>query len=430
MIKCQMLLNYIAQLQVNRDIKKTRQELEPIVNSRLKKVFVAAYKHVPHYREIMRSAKYNPQKDFSGPEDLQIFPILTKDILKERGEREFVRRGVELSRYFSDATAGSTGKPLSVWRNPYARAVQIAKWLRVLYANGYKPTDRVFSLTSPARLQEGRSILQRFGLFRRQPVDYLLPHEKLVDAMLAYKPHVIYANRSHLDLMAAELLRRGVKCNTLKMVIAGSEVVRERNRKLYREAFQAEVVEFYGTVEMGTLAFETPMHDGLQLCEDLVYYEFLDERGNPTQPGTHSRIVVTDLTNTLMPFIRYDQGDCVVVKSFDGKDDEKWRKLSKIEGKDNDFALMPDGKRIPFHIFYEIMDKYSDIRQFRIIQKKRDLFHILIVADAAYLDSIRQDILLGCRQHLSDEILIEIKRVDKIEPDPSGKLRMLISEVN
>ncbi len=430
MLKCQMLLNYIALSQVKRDMKRSRQDLEPIVNSRLKKVLVTAYKHVPYYREIMNSIHYNPQKDFKGPEDLRLLPILTTSIIKERGEEEFVREDVEPSRFFFDTTSGSTGKPLRVWRGPYARALQIAKWLRTLMVNGYQPTDRVLSLSSPARLNEGRSLVQHFGLFRRRPIDYLLPPEAMVDEIFAYQPDVLYGNRSHLDLIAMELQRQRTHFDKLKLVLAGAEIISERNRKLYREAFQTEVIEWYGTVEMGILAFETQAHDGLHLCEDLIYYEFLDENGSPTQPGQRSRLILTELTNTLMPFIRYDQGDWVVLKPDDNNHNSEWRRLSKVEGRDDDFALLPDGCLVPFHVFYEIMDKYSKIKQFRIIQKGRSLFHILIVADSAYLESVQQNILSDYRRNLPDGVRFEIKLLDSIKADPSGKLRMLISEVD
>ncbi|GAH74773.1 unnamed protein product, partial [marine sediment metagenome] len=96
----------------------------------------------------MRSVNYNPESDYSGPKDLKLFPVLTKDIVKERGEKTFVCEDVDISKYYMDATSGSTGIPLRVWREPWARAIQIVKWLRVMMVNGYSLTDRVFSLTS------------------------------------------------------------------------------------------------------------------------------------------------------------------------------------------------------------------------------------------------------------------------------------------
>ncbi|GAH64304.1 unnamed protein product, partial [marine sediment metagenome] len=263
-------------------------------------------------------------------------------------------------------------------------------------------------LTSPARLSEGKIFSQHFGLYRRHAIDYLLPPETMVDEMLAYQPDVFYANRSHIDLMCQEFKRRNIRYDRLKLILPGAEVIRERNRKMYREIFQAEIAEYYGTVEMGILAFETPSHDGLELCEDLTYYEFLDEDGNPARPGERSRIVVTDLTGTLMPFIRYDQLDMVVVAPGASSDDRGWRRLERVEGRDDDFAVMPDGSHIPFHVFYEIMDKYEKINQFRIIQKSVEYYQILIMADKDYIRSIHDDIIENYSLRFPENVRFEV----------------------
>jgi len=63
------------------------------------------------------------------------------------------------------------------------------------------------------------------------------------------------------------------------------------------------------------MAYETQQHDGLHLCEDLTYFEFLDKDGNPVRPGQMGRIVINDLTGRLMLFIRYDQGDFVTFEN-------------------------------------------------------------------------------------------------------------------
>ncbi|MBK8401749.1 MAG: hypothetical protein IPL29_12035 [Propionivibrio sp.] len=109
----------------------------------------------PHYREQMQKAGYDPQRDFSGPQDLSILAVTVKTDIKSSPE-SFVRaeESDRLARYFSDRTSGSTGMPLTVYRSPKERAVQIAKWLRVLVLSGYRPTDKVLSYTSPGRLAE------------------------------------------------------------------------------------------------------------------------------------------------------------------------------------------------------------------------------------------------------------------------------------
>jgi len=424
-----LLYNLYAMQKVMADYRLSRKELQPIIKKRLHKVLITAFRFVPYYRDAFRAVGYNPEVDYHGPEDLKLLPILTKETIKKYGEEAFVREGADLSKYFMDATSGSTGIPLRVWRDPWARALQIAKWLRVMRVNGYRLTDRVMSLTSPARLNEGKTILRHLGLLRRHAVDYLLPPEVMLEELLAYKPDVLYGNRSHLDLLCHEAQKRNIRYEDLKLILTGAEIVRESSRRLYRNTFNCDIVEYYGSIEMGIMAFETPTQKALELCEDLTFYEVLDDHGAPTKPGELGRLIVTDLSNTLMPFIRYDHLDKVVLSPERTADRRERQLIEYIEGRDDDFAIMPDGKTIPFHVFYEIMDKYTGIIQFRIVQKTIKYYQILILANKDYIQSVKSDISADYSKIFPEDVKFEIIPVDRIEPDPNGKLRMLISEV-
>ncbi len=425
-----MLDRLNALRQVIRDAALCRADLEGVVRKRLQAVLCSARLHVPYYRELMRAAGYDPLRDFSGPGDLASLPITTKQVLRQRDIRELVEEGSVLTRCFQDRTSGSTGIPLTIYRDSHERSVQIAKWLRVLFANGYSITDRVMSLTGPTRLSEGRSFLQHFGILRRLAVDYCLPPERLVDALLDYGPQVVYGGRSFLDLMGLELDHRGARPEGLKLVIGTNEVIRESSRELCRRSFGIEMTESYGSVEMGIMAYETPEHDGLRLCEDLTFFEFLDDHGKPVQPGEPGRIVVTDLTGKLMPFIRYEQGDRVVFKEMrDGRGDQM-RKLTRIAGREDDYVLLPDGRRCTFDVIYETVEEYPGIAQFRIVQRSRDLYQIFVVAEPSYVDGIREDLTSRLKAEFVRQARYEIIGVNRIDPDPSGKTRIFISEAD
>ena len=416
-----------AMRQVMHDASLSSVALDALVRQRLEAVLVSAYLHVPYYRAAMQQAGYNPIYDYRGPTDLAFLPITTKKTLKENEIKVFIKNGTDLSRCFKDTTSGSTGVPLSIYRNTRERSVQIAKWLRVLFVNGYSVRDKVMSLTGPSRLSEGRSFVQHFGLLRRRPVDYTLPPEKLVDALLDYKPDVIYGGRSFLELMCMELARRRAPVQPAKLVIATNEIVRQGSRELCRKHFGVELTESYGSVEMGVMAHETPHHNGLHLCEDLTFFEFLDDHDRPVSAGQSGRVVVTDLTGKLMPFIRYDQGDWVVFKE-EQVDGRKRRRITRIIGRDDDYVLLPDGRRGTFDVFAEVIDLYEGITQFRIIQKSPSFFQVLIAADRDYLAAIREDLIRSLEAAFIPGVRYELTPVDRIGADPNGKTRLFICE--
>jgi len=428
-----MFDNVKALHQVMHDSKLSQPQLDELVYQRLKEVLVSAYLHVPYYRKLMQTISYDPTQNYRGVEDLSLLPITTKEVLKQRQSNEFMWEGHDLSRCFCEHTSGSTGIPLAVHRTPRERAVQIAKWLRVLFLNGYSTRDKVLSLSNPLNFENVKrniSLIQKLGFLRRIAVDFTLPPAKLADVLLDIKPDVLYGNRSHLDLVALELKRRGIQAEGLKLVVATGEVISDSSRRLFREYFGVEIVESYGSVEMGVMAYETQEHDGLHLCEDLTYFQFLDEENNPVAPGVPGRVIVTDLTARLMPFIRYEHFDYVVFQKVENENTGILRRVTQIIGRNEDFILLRDGtKRSPLDLTH-ILQPYSQIFQFQIIQVSQNHFKLLAVADSAYLDFIHDQLLRKFEEMLSKLASFEICQVDRIEPDSSGKTRRFISKLN
>jgi phenylacetate-coenzyme A ligase PaaK-like adenylate-forming protein len=379
----------------------------------------------------MRAAGYDPRHDFNGPEDLAHLPILTKRILKETETRAFVRESdfEHLDDFFCDTTSGTTGLPLIIYRDRYARALQVAKWLRVLFNNGYRPTQRVLSFTSQAQLSAGRSLIQRLGLFRRQAIAYETDPERALQAIQAYRPHVLYGSRSGFDFLFDVMEQRDERLNGVRLVLMTGERIHEQIRKRCRLLTGVDVTESYGTIEMGVMAYQTPNREGLQLNEDLTFFEFLDDDGAPAAPGQEARIIVTDLSGTLMPFIRYEQGDRVVFTECNSETGDRRRSIQRIIGRDDDYAILGDGSRRSFIPFYEALDVFPDLKRFRIVQLEPDLFDILIVADKDYFDGIKAQVLARLQHLCGARPEYRLRLVEQIPRDPSGKIRMLISNV-
>jgi phenylacetate-CoA ligase len=415
--------------QVLSGARLTGERLEQVVHRRLQEVLVLAYRQVPYQRERMRSANYDPTCDYSGPEDLSDLPVTTRQMLKNQGVRPFVREDTELTRLYKDGTSGSTGIPLTVYRGYYERSVQVAKWFRVLFANGYSIRHRVMSLTSPARMGVGKSPVQRFGLFRRRAVDYRLPPKDMTDEFLTQRPDVLYGNRCNLELMVQELRSRGIRHDDLKLLVVTGMPIDESFRQLSRIHFGVEPIDSYGSVELGAMAYETPERDGLHLTQDLVYFEFLDDQGGQVGPGKPSRIVVTDLTNKVMPWIRYELEDTVQYTWTESRQGTGERRLTKIDGRESDSVLLPDGSRRPYHTFVPYIQALPTLLQLQIVQLERDLIRVLLVMDTEEFVKAKPALKRRLSQDLPASMRLEVQRVDRIEPDSSGKRRLIVNRL-
>jgi len=424
-----MFRNAKALYQVLHDAKLSKRERENLASKRLKSVLVASYKYVPYYREMMQDISYDPLKDYTGPEDLAKFPITTKKDLKTNETFLFLKENADTAKLFGDHTSGSTGMPLKIYRDWNERAFQVAKYLRFLFLNGYSVRDKILSVSGPTRLSGNKTILQKFGFIRRLAVSYLLPIPQIVDILLYYKPQVLSGNRSHVDLIALELLKREIRPKSLKLVSVGAEMIHDNSRNLHKQAFGLNTIENYGTCEMGIMAYEILGEIGLYLNEDLTYFEFLDKNGNSVLPGEPGRVVVTDLLAKTMPFIRYDQGDYAITKTFTGTDGKHERRIVKIIGRDDDQIILPDGSIKPYAVFYEIMHKFQGIMQFRVIQKTKSHFQVKIVASQNYFNEIYNQIMNYLYDSFPECCEFDLLRVDAIEPDPTGKIKNVISDL-
>ena len=80
-----------------------------------------------------------------------------------------------------------------------------------------------------------------------------------------------------------------------------------------------------------------------------------------------------------------------------------------------------------------IMDKMRhDLKQFRVIQEDYDLIRVVVakeeeadksIVEKAIIDEMRKGLC-------NDGVEYTVDFVDRIPPDPNGKIRLLISKVN
>ncbi len=413
---------------VLRDPGLSPRRLEALVQRRLERVLRAALA-VPWYAKLYQRTRCHAPTGGLRPESLARLPIVTRAMLNEAGKGALVRPGTDLTACHVETSSGSSGVPLAVYRNSYERSVQVAKWLRVLIRNGYRPHHRVTALVRREKLEKGRRLLSGLGLFRRQTLDYSMPIDSLADAVLRERPRVLYGNRCHLELVADVIDRRGMRCNGLNLLVATGEVIHEGSRRFMEEIYGTKVVESYGSVEMGVMAHQLPNATGLYLCEDRTVFEFLDEEGRAVPPGVPGRVVVTDLTNTLMPLVRYDQGDLAEYRVEQSPRGRPTRVITRILGRDDDYAVMPDGSLRTYLDFCGFVAGIMAVRQFRLTQLTPVFFRMEVVAARQQHQRIRSSMESFVASELPGCSFQTVFR-DRIEPDPSGKIRKFVSLVH
>ncbi len=104
--------------------------------------------------------------------------------------------------------------------------------------------------------------------------------------------------------------------------------------------------------------------------------------------------------------------------------------IKSIRGRMDDWITWKDGSRIPFHFFYEIMERRTEIRQFRIIQEDYDLVRVVVVPKtSADKSEIERILMHDFRVEIRRDVTFQIEFIKAIHPDPTGKLRMVVSNI-
>ena len=128
----------------------------------------------------------------------------------------------------------------------------------------------------------------------------------------SYRPDVIVAYAHSLYTFARSLEERGLRPFSPKSIIVGAEKLYPFQRELIEKVFEAPVFETYCSREFMLMSSECDRHEGMHLTAENLLVEVLDNDGRPTPEGEQGNVVVTDLYNYGMPFVRYANGDRAV----------------------------------------------------------------------------------------------------------------------
>lgn len=99
---------------------------------------------------------------------------------------------------------------------------------------------------------------------------------------------------------------------TLEKVMYAGQPMALHDRQWLKEALGVRrVSSIIGTTEAGQIGYQCEHQENQahHLIDDYNYLEIVDEKGIPVEPGEEGRILVTTLTKSSFPLIRYDIGD-------------------------------------------------------------------------------------------------------------------------
>ena len=254
-------------------------------------------------------------------------------------------------------------------------------------------------------------------------------HEFL-DQLERYRPDAVVAYVNPLHEVARRLDEESRRAPYApRSIVVGAEKLHAHQREVIERVFQAPVFETYGSREFMLIGAECERHDGLHLTAEQLLVEVIDEDGKPTKPGDVGHVVVTDLCNLGMPFIRYLTGDCAVA-GFDACPCGRGLPLLRsVTGRRLDMLRASGGRLVPGEFFPHLVKDFRAVRRFQVIQESPSLVRFRLQAEGM-ADEDRSRLERSVREALGSEVAVTFEPTSSIELSPAGKLQVVVNRMS
>lgn len=364
--------------------------------------------------------------------DLTAWPVIDRATIREH---RAAMRSTLPCQLMTKATGGSSGEPLQFDLNYDSNDRRTAQMFRgYSWAGGAPGTKQLFvwggALSTVPKWKRWKMALHHrldrhliLNCFEFTP-ERMRQH---FDRLNRYRPEVIVAYTNPLYEFARFLSEHNLRPFSPRGIIVGAEKLHSFQRDLIQDVFQAPVFETYGSREFMLIGAECDRHEGLHLSMENLLVEILNDDGSPTAPGQEGNVVITDLFNYGMPFVRYVNGDRAVA-GFDLCSCGRGLPLLKqVTGRRLDTLTTPDGKTIPGEFFPHLIKEFPAVRRFQVVQSVPESITVKLVApNFAGTDTTRLlDAIHACTGF---EVKIDVQLVDDIPLTKVGKLQVVVRQ--
>lgn len=394
------------------------------VDRRLRALVRHAWEHVPLYRERFERAGVRPA-DIAGQRDLPLLPMIDKPAIVEAGPAALDGR-IAAHRMQIMSTSGSSGRVIHTRRTRPEQAVTRRSYLRSLVVVGARPWHRVLTLSSPWMLSRKGAFVKRCVKTRHLfPLDSL---DTQIETLQSFQPDGLVGQTGGVFLLARELLRRGMRY-PLKFVGPTGATLTGDMAEVMRRAFAADPSDLYGSIELGTLAWQC-RRGSYHIDADRIIVEVVDQDGAPVPAGSPGQVVCTSLYAYAMPFIRYRLHDVAVLSTRRCACRCRFPLLEKIEGRINDFIPTPRGDLVSPSFFFHLFDhaQRNPLKEWRLTQQSLGELLLEFVPEDDFDPSLLDIGIEMIQRRFHGEVRVQTRPVEHIAPCPhTGKRRCINS---
>ncbi len=261
-------------------------------------------------------------------------------------------------------------------------------------------------------------LLSQYHLSEKTAKDYL-------KAIIKHEIKWLHGYPSGLALLASYSKKHSNLINQMQLeaITCSSESLSNKQRELIEATFSTKVLDFYGQAE-GVADIYQCEKGNLHVNEDYSYVEFIKDEQTP-----YYRLIGTQLSNEIFPFIRYDTGDLVELadENFKCQCGRKSRIVKKIIGRIEDNIYLSDGRQIGRldHIFKSTFG----VLEAQIHQYEKGSAEFWIVKKENYTEKDEKSLKQEINNKLGSDFNYTLVYKKSIPRTKAGKLKAVVSHI-
>ena len=409
-------LDWLKGSPVRKNMARIRQKKQTEHNNQEELEYILNYarEYVPYYASVKSSA-------------LKDFPVISKEQIKK--DYASFRSGEYLddTKLLTLYTSGSSGTPFKAYQNKekdyFHKAALLLKNEEIGWPLGARWAHmRNWGMEAPAsKVQCLKNNLIPLSILDLN--DEKLEH--IVQTLVKDKKlRIILSYASGMERLAEYIVRKNYTDYDfgIKLIIADSDNLKMEVWDQLEEIFKCPVLNRYGSIENAIIAITKPGDRTFYIDTTQFYVEVLKmDEDISVEEGEIGRVVLTDLYNKALPFIRYANGDLAVAKKIiDGQCVE----IASLEGREISALRKTDGTLLSETNIMGRFKKFTQISRYQIIQTAPQAYTMRLEnapksVDAKCFDEIKK--IFG------EDAAVTIEHVDTIPCEKNGKFKVTIS---
>ena len=392
------------------------KKLRDISNELFMKQLNYAFKNSSFYQNLYNQYGLYINK-IKSLDDITLLPVIQKKDIKNNIDDIYT--GLKLF-YSKGYTSGTTGSPLTVYRDYNSILLENAYQWFYRFRKGYQPRDRAISLRGKqlkGQLKDFDPYLNTLYLsaynINLGEIDFYIKEiEK-------FKPKAIFGYPSSLSALAVEISKKTVLSVNIPLAFTSSENLYDFQTEKIEKVFNCKVHDWYGNAER-TIALEQ--------CKAGCYHESPLYSYNEFE---ENKIITTGFINKHFPLIRYQVDDLISLGDHGQHScNMHTRHIKSIDGRAQDYVILSDGSIV--NRLNQAFKNIRNVQYIQLIQNDYSKIFVNVVPDIGFSKEDHDQIFDSIYSRSGESIKLEVNTIeekDLIKSD-AGKYLFVVNNLN